>query len=79
MRAQLVAHPGCIAGDSVPQLRPFMEDHVFAVWDFMPLAKRLQRDLTCTALPWTLPADARLARFINQVVLTGLETVSGGA
>src|ERR1700741_740783 len=73
LRAELLDHPVYAEVTSVADLRRFMEDHVFAVWDFMSLLKRLQQDLTCTKGPW-FPADnVRAARLINDIVI-GEET-----
>jgi hypothetical protein len=64
LRATLRDHPIYTHVASVADLRRFMEDHVFAVWDFMSLLKRLQQDMTCTTVPW-FPADnAKAPRLI---------------
>jgi hypothetical protein len=73
LREVLLTHPIYTDVVSIADLRCFMEDHVFAVWDFMSLLKRLQQDMTCTRVPW-FPADnARAARLVNDIVI-GEET-----
>jgi hypothetical protein len=69
LRNMLLDHPIYAAVTSLIKLRIFMQIHVFAVWDFMSLAKRLQHELTCIRLPWTPPARASIARFAHEVVL----------
>ena len=73
LRAALLDHPIYTHVVSVADLRQFMEDHVFAVWDFMSLLKRLQQDMTCIRVPWFPAGNARAARLINDIVI-GEET-----
>ncbi|WP_141064929.1 DUF3050 domain-containing protein [Pseudomonas lactucae] len=68
-KIQLCSHPLFQEITSRRKLQLFMETHVFSVWDFMTLVKRLQQDLTCTHLPWLPPADPQAARLINEIVL----------
>ena len=68
-KLQLQEHPIFLEINSFAQLQHFMQNHVFAVWDFMTLTKRLQQELTCMRLPWLPPTDPQAARLINEIVL----------
>ena len=57
LREALLKHPIYTEVNSLERLREFMGIHVFAVWDFMSLVKRLQREVTCQNLPWMPPSS----------------------
>ena len=71
-RAELANHP-FLTGQYIANkqdLAEFMEHHVYAVWDFMSLAKSLQHSVCPSSDLW-LPSQMQRAgaRFINEIIL----------
>ena len=69
LQKRLVTHPVYDSMKSIADVRVFMENHVFAVWDFMVILKSLQRSLTCTEMVWLPAANPQTSRLINEIVL----------
>lgn len=76
VRASLLGHGLYGRLNSLEDFRVFLEHHVYAVWDFMSLLKALQRQITCTEVPWVPRGDARARALINEIVL-GEESDTG--
>ena len=68
LKNKLISHPLYTQIKTIEDIRLFMEQHVFAVWDFMSLVKKLQLELTCTTLPWKPSAYPVAGRLINEIV-----------
>ena len=66
---KLEAHSVFSKLNTLDELRVFMEHHVFAVWDFMSLLKRLQEIYVPHGSPWVPQSDGNVVRFINEIVM----------
>ena len=77
IREQLINHPIYKEMNHAARIRILMKHHVFAVWDFMSLLKKLQQAVTCVNVPWMPVKNANYARFVNEIVL-GEETDEDG-
>jgi hypothetical protein len=69
VRSRLIEHPLYADIDSLERLRILMKHHVFAVYGFFSLAKKLQNLVTCVSVPWIPVTDGTSARLINDIVL----------
>lgn len=69
LRERLDRHPIYGALRDLDDVRGFMSQHVYSVWDFMSLAKTLQQALAPVGAPWVPTGDGMLRRFINEIVL----------
>ncbi|MHC5352637.1 DUF3050 domain-containing protein [Myroides sp. LJL115] len=68
-REILLNHPLYSKIKTPKDLQVFMENHVFAVWDFMSLLKALQIKLTCVSIPWQASEFPQTRYLINEIVL----------
>ncbi|MDP1817326.1 MAG: DUF3050 domain-containing protein [Leadbetterella sp.] len=68
-RNDIINHELYLNIKDIEDLKVFMEFHVFAVWDFMSLLKSLQKNLTCTTIPWMPKSTGEIRYFINEVVI----------
>ena len=66
---QLLNHSLYEKVKTIDDLNCFLENHIYAVWDFMSLLKALQNKLTCTTIPWLPIGNPEIRYLINEIVV----------
>lgn len=66
---QLLSHSLYEKVKTIDDLNCFLENHIYAVWDFMSLLKALQNKLTCTTTPWLPIGNPEIRYLINEIVV----------
>jgi hypothetical protein len=66
---QLLTHSLYEKVKTIDDLHCFLENHIYAVWDFMSLLKALQNKLTCTTTPWLPIGNPEVRYLINEIVV----------
>ena len=69
LQEELKTHPLGEAIAEIADLRLFMAQHVYSVWDFMSLIKSVQGQLAPERIPWAPLGDPALRHFINRMAL----------
>lgn len=69
LRQELLNHSLYAKISTIDDLQVFLENHVYAVWDFMSLLKGLQIHLTSVSIPWMASPNAQLRYLINEIVV----------
>ena len=77
LQERLRTHPLYDAIKTIEDVQIFMENHVFAVWDFMTILKSLQQKLTCVEMVWLPSRDTLSRRLINEIVLCEESDIDG--
>jgi hypothetical protein len=77
IRTELLSHPIYKEITTPERVKIFMKHHVFAVWDFMSLLKRLQRSVTCVEVPWFPYEKPLFSRLINEIVVAEESDIDG--
>lgn len=70
LRQDLLNHEIYKYIETPDDLRTFTQHHIFAVWDFMSLAKSLQQKLTNVNVPWTPKRHPEFTFLINDIILS---------
>lgn len=68
-KKQLLQHSLYEKVKTIDDLNCFLENHIYAVWDFMSLLKGLQNKLTCTTIPWLPIGNPEIRYLINEIVV----------